>query len=177
MIARWTRFAGVGMLGFVVQLAILWMLTTKLEMQYVAAVLLSVEGAILHNFVWHECWTWRDRVTETRKHGKHGGSAVFIRLLSFNATTGVISLAGNSVLTALCVSVLGLPVLSANVIAIASLTVLNFMAADRLTFIARAPRLVRTGRSLPGSSLVFPHKRSRSSFTTVRSQRSLRSAT
>ena len=59
---RWLKFNFVGALGIGVQLAALATLTT-LGLRYLAATALAVETAVVHNFLWHERMTWRDRAT------------------------------------------------------------------------------------------------------------------
>ncbi|HZA35631.1 MAG TPA: GtrA family protein, partial [Vicinamibacterales bacterium] len=58
---RWVSFAGVGLMGFGVQVAVLGLLTAGAGLATAAATAIAVEAAVLHNFVWHERWTWRDR--------------------------------------------------------------------------------------------------------------------
>jgi putative flippase GtrA len=57
---RWLKFNLVGTLGFAVQLGCLKLLL-HFQMNYLAATALAVEIAVLHNFVWHERFTWKDR--------------------------------------------------------------------------------------------------------------------
>ena len=124
---RWTRFAGVGALGFTVQLATLYVLTALLHVHPIVSVVLAVEAAILHNFVWHERWTWRDRVVESSR------ASMVERLLRFNAASGAVSLVGNVAFTAVFVAA-HVPVLLANVIAVGCLTAVNYLVADRLAY-------------------------------------------
>ena len=49
-----------GLIGFALQLGVLALLL-RLGLHYLAATALAVELAVLHNFAWHERWTWRDR--------------------------------------------------------------------------------------------------------------------
>jgi putative flippase GtrA len=146
-VSRWARFAGVGFMGFCVQLATLQMLTALLEMHYAVAVVLSVEAAILHNFVWHERWTWKDRV------GTSSAATSLARLARFNTACGAVSLLGNVAFTAFFVSIIGLPLLVANVSAIVCLTAINFVVADRLAFqtvgVALAMLAILAGSSTP----------------------------
>ena len=58
---RWLAFNAVGTMGVAVQLVALAALTEMAGLDYRIATVLAVETAILHNFVWHERWTWRDR--------------------------------------------------------------------------------------------------------------------
>jgi putative flippase GtrA len=86
VVVRWLKFNAVGGVGIGVQLAMLMLLKAGLHFNYLTATALAVETAILHNFIWHEHFTWVDRQV---------GCVVSIRLLKFNLTTGVFSILGN----------------------------------------------------------------------------------
>ena len=58
---RWWRFSGVGALGVGVQLAVLALCVDVLHVDWRVAVPLAVAAAVVHNFVWHQRWTWADR--------------------------------------------------------------------------------------------------------------------
>lgn len=136
--ARWLKFNAVGALGIAVQLAVLAALRAA-ALHYLGATALAVEAAVLHNFVWHERWTWRDRA------GPGLG-----RLVRFHLTNGLVSIGGNLLFMRLLVGWLGLPVLPSSLGSIAACSVLNFLASDRLVFTeGRYPRT----RSTPGGSL------------------------
>lgn len=120
-------FCAVGALGIVVQLGALAALTDLAGMHYLLATALAVEAAILHNFLWHERWTWSDRTVR-------GKSARWTRLWRFNAANGGISMVGNLVVMQILVGTAKLPHLVANAIAIALCAVLNFLASDRWVF-------------------------------------------
>jgi putative flippase GtrA len=121
------RFVGVGAAGFAVQLAALQLFTVGLGLPLVVATAGAVEVAVLHNFVWHERWTWVRRGT-TARDGRAG------RLGRFHLTSGAVSITGNMVITSWVVAVSGAPLLLANALAVGACTVLNFVAADRLVF-------------------------------------------
>ncbi len=55
------KFNAVGLIGIVVQLAVLCTLVHLLKVHYLLATFLAMETAILRNFAWHEQWTWHDR--------------------------------------------------------------------------------------------------------------------
>ena len=61
MVTRWCAFNFVGAGGIVVQLTVLHFLIHHLRLHYLPATALAVEAAVLHNFIWHERWTWKDR--------------------------------------------------------------------------------------------------------------------
>jgi dolichol-phosphate mannosyltransferase len=124
---RWASFAGVGVTGFGVQLAVLGLLTAGAGLATAHAAAIAVETAVLHNFLWHERWTWRDRAG--------GGPArLFRRLARFHAGAGIVSLAGNIAITVGLVEWLHVPVVLANTGAVAVLSLVNFHLADRWVF-------------------------------------------
>jgi putative flippase GtrA len=127
VLRRWLAFSSVGALGFVVQFAALLLLAGGLRVHYLAATAVAVELAILHNFLWHQRWTWSDRGTMSARH-------MIERLLRFNAGTAITSIGGNLVLMWVFVSLFGLHFAVANVLAVLSLSVLNFLFCDRLVF-------------------------------------------
>lgn len=124
---RAARFAWVGASGFVVQALTLHALAAA-GLPYPVATALAVEAAILHNFLWHERWTWADR---------RAGPGRLARLLRFNGSAALISIGGNVALMALFVGSLGLPLLPANLLAVLTLSALNFLSADRLVFVTK----------------------------------------
>jgi putative flippase GtrA len=124
--ARGAKFYAVGALGIVVQLAALAMFKDGLGLPYLWATALAVEVAVVHNFLWHDRWTWRDRA---------GGWGAFVR---FNLTTGLVSIAANLVLMRLLVGTAGLHHLWANLVAVAVASVANFLAAEFVAFRLRS---------------------------------------
>lgn len=123
-VERWLTFTSVGGIGMVVQLAVLAGLKNGFGLNYLLATAVAVEAAVLHNFLWHERFTWRDRRT-----GKSLG-----RLVKFNLTTGTFSILGNLALMKLLVDELHFGYLPANGIAIAVCSIVNFLASDRFVF-------------------------------------------
>jgi putative flippase GtrA len=121
---RWLKFNAVGGMGVVVQLAALALLKSGLDLHYLLATAVAVELALLHNFVWHERWTWRDR-------GAHGRAG---RLIRFHLANGLVSIAVNLVVMRVLVGRLHWPYMVANVAAIAAGSVINFFLGDRLVF-------------------------------------------
>ena len=130
---RWRRvtpFITVGLIGFLVQIVTLAALTSLAHWSWLPATVLSVELAVIHNFLWHERWTWTDRTAAA-------ASAPFARLLRFHLSNGLISIAGNALLMAWLVGILGVPAVAANALAVGAMSVLNFVMADRWVFRAR----------------------------------------
>jgi putative flippase GtrA len=129
----WLKFNAVGLIGIGVQLVILSLLKTGLGWNYLLATSVAVEITVLHNFIWHERWTW----LETTRSNSDGLAS---RLIRFHLTNGLISIAGNLLLMWTFVSQLHLHYFLANVIAIATCSILNFVASDRLVFRREHPR-------------------------------------
>ena len=121
---RWLKFNVVGAVGICVQLGALALLTSGLGLNYLIATALAVEAAALHNFLWHERFTWSDRCAHSR----------LTRLLKFNFTTGSFSLLGNVIITKLLAEA-GCAYLLANAAAIVLCSIINFMLNDRFVFI------------------------------------------
>jgi putative flippase GtrA len=128
---RWLAFAGVGAVGFGVQLAAIALLTQAWRMPAAVAAAVAVEIAVLHNFAWHERWTWCDRA-DVRPAG------ALLRLVRFHASAGLVSLVGNVAMTVVAVEWLHLPIIPANTCAVVALSAANFLLADRYVF--RSPR-------------------------------------
>ena len=123
----WVKFNAVGVFGIPVQLTTLALMKTGLGFHYLIATAIAVETAVLHNFIWHERWTWSDRT-------KASPSGVFARLVRFHISNGLISIFGNVFVTWLLVSRLHVAYLAANVFAMAACALANFWASDRLVF-------------------------------------------
>jgi putative flippase GtrA len=123
--ARWVVFNLVGVLGFVVQLGALTVMLHA-GWPYLIATVLAVEAAILHNFAWHERWTWRDRPACGRER--------LARLRRFHLLNGLISLGGNVALMALLYGLVGLPALVASTIAIVACSLVNYFASELAVF-------------------------------------------
>jgi putative flippase GtrA len=126
---RWLKFNAVGAIGIVVQLVVLALLKSVLGANYLLATTLAVEAAVLHNFFWHEKFTWSDRRAESS----------WTRLVKFNLTTGGLSIAGNVVAMKLLVGFVGVNYLAANLVSIAACSIVNFFVADRAIFVTEIP--------------------------------------
>lgn len=118
--ARWVRFNLVGLLGFGVQAGFLWAFVTVFAVPAPIAVALAVFATVSHNFAWHERFTWPGSSREGR----------WKRWLAFNATTGALSIAANVAITTLVVRATGLPIVAANLLTVALLSLANFAVCD-----------------------------------------------
>jgi putative flippase GtrA len=124
---RWLKFNAVGGMGIVVQVVALFLLKSVLHFNYLAATALAVEAAVVHNFVWHEQFTWADRVRPSWHRS-------LPRLLRFNLTSGGVSIAGNLALMKVMVGFGQMNYLAANAIAIVLCSVANFLVSEEWVF-------------------------------------------
>jgi putative flippase GtrA len=130
-ILRWIKFNAVGGVGIVVQLAALAVLRSWLKLDYLLATGLAVEIAVIHNFLWHERFTWADRPVRRPMQS-------LVRLAKFNASNGAVSMVGNLGLMRLLVGEMKLNYVVANLIAIVVCSLVNFLLSDRFVFDAEA---------------------------------------
>jgi putative flippase GtrA len=80
-LVRWCKFNVVGGMGILVQFAALFFLRSVMHFNYLFATAIAVEAAVVHNFVWHEQFTWADRV-QPRAEPSHTSGAEAQNLLS-----------------------------------------------------------------------------------------------
>jgi putative flippase GtrA len=130
MLNRPGKFIAVGACGFVVQIATLWILTAIAGWSWLPATIAAVELTIVHNYLWHQRWTWSDRDGQSR------ALTPIARFVRFNAAAAVTSIAANVAVMALFVDGWGIPVVMANTIAVGGISAVNFLLADRWVFSA-----------------------------------------
>lgn len=155
---RFGAFATIGALGFVLQVSVLAALTSLAQWPWLPATLIAVEVAVVHNYLWHERWTWRERKRGRESFSESGKkppdplfSSKFAR---FNVANGVASIAGNIALMWLFVTWIGMPAVVANVAAVGVMSLANFVMADRWVFAAAAAFTLL----LPSSATAAPDR-------------------
>jgi putative flippase GtrA len=124
-ILRWARFNAVGAMGMVLQLAALAAFNRLMAGHSLCAIAAAVELTVVHNFLWHRRYTWRDRASTP------------LQFVRFQLSNGMVSLVGNLALMRLLDRVPHLPLLAANLAAILCCSVVNFILGNRWVF-ARA---------------------------------------
>ena len=129
ILVRWCKFNLVGAAGMVVQLGSLALLNQIAPGHYLAASAAALELTLLHNFVWHLHYTWRDR---------RNGSPLIAQCIRFHMSNGLVSLIGNLALMRILVGEAHLPVLAANAIAILCCSIANFCLSHTWAFAAQA---------------------------------------
>ncbi len=117
MLMRWGRFNLVGAMGVALQLGALALLNRWTAGRYLLATAGALELTLLHNFVWHLHYTWRDHCA---------GAPWPVQLVRFHLSNGMVSLLGNLVLMRLLVQEARLPVVAANAVAVVCCSVANF---------------------------------------------------
>ncbi len=122
---RWGKFNLVGAVGMAVQLSALALFNRLAPGHYLYATAAAIELTLVHNFIWHLHFTWRDR----REH-----SALLGQLVRFHLSNGLISMLGNLVLMRVLVHEARMPVLASNCIAILCCSIINFMLGNSWAF-------------------------------------------
>ena len=125
--ARWVKFSAVGVLGIGVQMGCFALLASGLNVNYMVATALAVEAAVLHNFAWHERYTWKDRP-------RGGKRDLVYRLARFHAGNGAVSILGNLALMRLFVGAMGMNRYLAGATSIAICSLLNFAIGEWFVF-------------------------------------------
>lgn len=123
---RWLKFNFVGGIGIVVQFGALFLLKGVLHFPYLVATAIAVEAAVVHNFIWHEQFTWADRIKTPRYS--------ISRFMRFQVANGAVSLLGNLALMKVMVGLGNMNYLIANAIAILLCSVANFLVSDQWVF-------------------------------------------
>jgi putative flippase GtrA len=113
-------------MGALLQLTLVFLLMRYFSAFNIAATPVAVEITILHNFFWHERFTWSDRDPKS--------SGLAVRLWRFHAGNGLISLAGNTILMYCLVERLNAPALPTAMGAIVLCSLANFLVADRWVY-------------------------------------------
>lgn len=124
---RWCKFNFVGGMGIIVQFFALFFLKSAMHFNYLLATAIAVEAAVAHNFVWHEQFTWADRVQPSWQTSMP-------RFVRFNLTTGLVSIVGNLALMKAMVSFGHINYLLANAIAIVLCSLANFLVSEEWVF-------------------------------------------
>ena len=131
MLLRCGKFTAVGAMGMVVQLGTLALLNRAIPGHYLVASATALELTLVHNFVWHIHYTWRDRQENV---------AWPAALLRFHLSNGAVSIGGNLAVMWVLVRHGHLPVLVANLVAIGCCSVANFGLGDKWAFAGRRGR-------------------------------------
>ena len=126
---RWARFNLVGAVGMAVQLSALALLDRCAPGHYLYASAAAIELTLLHNFIGHLHYTWRDR--------RHDSSLV-AQLVCFHLSNGLVSMLGNLALMHVLIHDVRLSLLPSNTIAILCCSVVNFSLANTWAFHEKA---------------------------------------
>ncbi len=108
-----------------VQLAALALFNRCAPGHYLCSSAAAVELTLLHNFVWHLHFTWKDR---------RDRSAIPVQLLRFHLSNGLVSMLGNLALMRVLVHDSHLPLLVSNFIAILCCSIANFFLGNDWVF-------------------------------------------
>ncbi len=121
---RWAKFSVVGTMGTAIQLGTLALFSRWMAGHYLYATAAAIELTLVHNFIWHSHYTWPDC----------GRTKQIRRFLRFHISAGLISMAGNLLLMRMLVGEAHVPLLVANVVAVLSCSVPNFLLGNSWVF-------------------------------------------
>jgi len=121
---RFIKFSSVGLSGMVVNLGLLWLLTTYVfgEKLYMLAAAISIEASVVNNFYWNDVWTFRDK-------RKRNGN-VIVRLLKFHLSR-LLGISTNLAFLYLLTEYLMLYYLLSNIFAIGAGMLVNYLTSDK----------------------------------------------
>lgn len=128
---RWMKFNLVGAVGIAVQVGVLATLRSWLKVDYLLATGLAVEVAVIHNFFWHERFTWQDRPAGWLLRS-------LVRLAKFNVSNGGVSIVGNILVMRLLVGEFSLNYVVANMVGVVLCSLMNFLLGDKFVFSTEA---------------------------------------
>ena len=126
---RWCKFNVVGAMGMVLQLTALAVFDRCAAGHYLYATAAAVELTLIHNFVWHLHYTWRDRRDPV---------AIRAQFIRFQFSNGMVSMLGNLALMPILVHDARMPLLVSNSIAILCCSIVNFYLGDSWAFAVRS---------------------------------------
>lgn len=129
---RWWKFNLVGAIGIGVQFAALFLLKGVFGFNYLFATAVAVEAAVIHNFVWHEQFTWADRLSS--KLARSYWRSSLARFARFNLANGAVSIIGSLALMKVMVGYGQVNYLVANAVAIALCSTANFLVSNEWVF-------------------------------------------
>lgn len=124
---RWLKFNAVGLAGFAVQLGVSRFLWLTLGLHYLLATIWGVEAAIVHNFAWHQRFTWKPAEGA-------GWTQSMRRFAGFNLGSGMISIAGNLLLMRWLAGAMGVAYFYASLLSVIACSLANFVLNDRWVF-------------------------------------------
>jgi len=127
-VRRFLKYNLVGTLGVTLKLAALALLHELGGLGYLAATAFAVEAAMLHNFLWHLHWTWRDRCAGMTWRESVG------RFVQFQLSNGGVAMVMNLLVMRVLVGEAGVHYLPANLVATAAAGMINFVIAEFVIF-------------------------------------------
>jgi dolichol-phosphate mannosyltransferase len=129
-LARFFRFAAVGLSGVLVDMGLLFLLSDPQSLGWglTRSKIIAAELALISNFLWNDAWTFRDLVG-----ARTGLGSKLRRLIKFNAICGI-GIVLNVILLNIQYNWLGMNRYLANAVAIGVVTLWNFFLSLKLSW-------------------------------------------
>lgn len=106
------------------QLSVLHVAHKVFEVHYLLATALAVETTLIHNFIWHECWTWKMR----------GQPGIGMRFVRYQFGTGSVAMTSNLFGMRFFMGQMGLHHLIASPLSIMTSGIINFCLGEFFVF-------------------------------------------
>lgn len=129
LLIRFSKHNLVGVLGLLWKLMVMILFQEVLKIGYLLSTVCAVETVLLHNFFWHQHWTWKDRLEELALN------RMLLRLMRYHLCTGLTAMAANLGMMRVLVGSLGLHYLPALLLSTGFAGALNFLLAARVVFL------------------------------------------
>jgi dolichol-phosphate mannosyltransferase len=118
------KFGIVGGSGVVVNMGLLYILTTYFNIDYKISSFFAIETSIITNFLLNNYWTWQDQ--SEKKFS--------VKIMQYHISVGIAAILANWLLLVFLTEVVGIYYMISNLIGIAVGTALNFVINDLWTF-------------------------------------------
>jgi dolichol-phosphate mannosyltransferase len=125
MESRLLKFGIVGLSGVIINMGILYVLSTFVGLPYFISSIIAIECSILTNFVFNLLWTWGDRKNE---------ESIWTKFLRYHIGVAGTAFLCNYLILIGLTEWLGIQYLISNLVGIGVGTIANYLISDRWTF-------------------------------------------
>jgi putative flippase GtrA len=129
LLIRFLKHNLVGLQGLLWKMIVMVLFKEVLKAGYLLSTVCAVEVVLLHNFFWHQHWTWKDRSEGLTFY------LLLFRLMRYHFCTGLTAMVVNLGMMRLLVGALGVHYLPALLLATGFSGTLNFLMAALVIFL------------------------------------------
>lgn len=130
LFSRGIRFYVVGWIGMAVNSGCLYLMKSVLGIPLIPSSMIAIECAIIHNFILHRHWTWKER---------NGYNTPFFKqLIIYNAMTGLVDFTVNVSVLFILTEFFGVYYMIANIVGMILGPLFKFWINDKVVFRKKA---------------------------------------